>query len=69
MCLGIVGVGGLSFCLEVRRRPPLSPKRRPVYKTNLTNRQQKRTFVCPEAKLLTFVEYAKVFVDFLKRFL
>ena len=41
--LGVEGLGGLSVLPQGKTdRPPLSPKRRPVvYKTNLTNRQQK----------------------------
>ena len=51
-------------------RPPLSPKRRPVvYKTNLTNRQQKELLSVQGTKVSRFIEYAKDFVKFLKRFL
>jgi len=69
--LGVEGLGGLSVLPQGKTdRPPFSPKRRPVvYKTNLTNRQQKELLSVQGTKVSRFIEYAKYFVNFLKRFL
>lgn len=43
-----------------KRRLPLSPKRQPIYKTNLTNRQQKN-FCLSECKDIHLLEYLQCF--------